>query len=101
MEERRKPITGPRGERCLLMPVEVRESVVEVGDGNELEPVTARGPRRLHVALGDQEDRRTGVGRSRKLPLDAADRDDGSVERDLTRPCDRSAVRQVSGGEQV
>src|SRR6266540_856567 len=101
VDGRRKPITGPRGERCPLATPEVRQRVVEGGDRNELEPVTARGLCRLHVAPGDQENRGTGVGGRRQLLVDAGDRDHRAVEGDLPRPGDHPAVRQVSGGEQV
>src|SRR5207342_796649 len=100
MGERRKPITGACGGRSRLSTVQVHEGVVEGGDRHELEPVAARGPGRLHVAPGDQKDRGTGVGGRRELLLDAGDRDYGAVEGDLTRPGDRPAVSQVSGGEQ-
>ncbi len=63
--------------------------------------MAARGPRRLHVALGDQEDGRAGVRGRRELLLDAADRDHRAVEGDLPRPGDRPAARQVAGREQV
>src|SRR6266508_2111407 len=88
------------GSRASLSPVlaedgsglataEVRYRVVEGGDRNELEPVAAQGPGRLHVALGDQEDGRTGVGRRRELLLDPGDGDHRAVEPDLPRARDR------------